>query len=371
MAVRQQTATLIFMDHIGRLRQVQAAVEKHRINVFLVSHPPNLRYLCGFTGSAGVLLITPRDRLLITDGRYSQQAKQEVKGVEIAITKKSALVSAGEWLAKRKMLRRIGIEPAHMTVAERELVAKAVAQSATWVAAPPLLEQMRMIKDAEEIAFIRKACLLGVELFAKVVEKCRPGISEAQVAGELEFAARKAGVDQMAFPTIIAGGDRSALPHGRASSAAIPAAGFVVCDFGVILAGYCSDMTRTVHVGLLQGKERSGYEAVREAQQKALDRVKPGVSVSEVDKAARKLLYNQKLGKYFTHSTGHGLGLEIHEAPRLAAKQTELLQPGMVVTIEPGVYLPGQWGVRIEDTVVVTETGCEILTSCPKDLLTL
>ena len=191
------------------------------------------------------------------------------------------------------------------------------------------------------------------------------------MAGALEFAARKAGAEQMSFPTIIAGGTRSALPHGRASDNSIPGRGFVVCDFGVILAGYCSDMTRTVHVGLPATAAREAYEAVREAQQAAVEAVRPGVTVGEIDGAARKLLQNKRLGKFFTHSTGHGVGLEIHEAPRVAAGQKEVLQPGMVITIEPGIYTPGKWGVRIEDTVVVTETGCEILTPCPKNLLTL
>jgi len=175
----------------------------------------------------------------------------------------------------------------------------------------------------------------------------------------------------MAFPTIVASGERSALPHGRASAALIPASGFVVCDFGVILAGYCSDMTRTLHVGRPQTEARRVYEAVSEAQQAALEAVKPGTTVGEVDQAARKLLHKRRLGRYFTHSTGHGVGLEIHEAPRLAAGRKELLRPGMVITIEPGVYVPGKHGVRIEDTVVVTETGCEILTPCPKNLIEL
>jgi Xaa-Pro aminopeptidase len=212
---------------------------------------------------------------------------------------------------------------------------------------------------------------LGVKLFSTITSSLRAGVPESQVAGELEFAARKSGADQMSFPTIIAGGARSALPHGRASMEPLPSRGFVVCDFGVILAGYCSDMTRTVHVGNADPEARTAYEAVREAQQSAVDAVKPGVTVGEVDLAARKLLYNRKLGKFFTHSTGHGVGLEIHEAPRIAAAQKEILRPGMVITIEPGVYLPGKWGVRIEDTVVVTETGCDILTTCPKDLLTI
>lgn len=364
-------ATLLSMDHTGRLRRLQSAIEERRLNVLLISHLPNIRYLCGFTGSAGILVITPRECLLITDGRYIEQAKQEVRGARIKIVKKSALAAVAEWLAKHRNLRRIGIEAAHMTVAERATLSKSIGRSATLITTPPIVEEMRMIKDADEISLIRAACQLGTKLFRTVAEKLRPGIPESHVAGELEFAAHQAGVDQMAFTTIIASGERSALPHGRASSATIPTEAFVVCDFGVILAGYCSDMTRTVHLGAPQSDASSNYQAVHDAQQAAVDAVKPGATAGEVDQAARKLLYNRKLGKFFTHSTGHGLGLEIHEAPRIAAAQKEVLQPGMVITIEPGIYLPGKWGVRIEDTVVVTETGCEILTTCPKDLLTL
>ena len=359
------------MNYKRRLHGVQQAIEQRRLDALLISHLPNIRYLCGFTGSSGVLIVTSDDRLLITDGRYTAQAKQEVKGARFKIEKKSALVAAAEWLKKHPRLKRIGIEGAHMTVADRSILSKALGSAAKLVTAPPLVENLRMIKDADEIAHIRAACHLGAKLFRSITEKLRPGVTEAEVAGELEFAARRAGVEQMSFPTIIAAGERSALPHGRASNAPVPDWGFVVCDFGVILAGYCSDMTRTVHVGCALADAVSAYEAVRDAQQSALDAVKPGVACGEVDHAARKLLYNRRLAKFFTHSTGHGVGLEIHEAPRIAAAQQEVLQPGMVITIEPGIYLPGKWGIRIEDTVAVTETGCEILTPCPKELLTL
>jgi Xaa-Pro aminopeptidase len=359
------------MSHSVLLRRLQAAVSEHRLNVLLVTHLPNVRYLCGFTGSAGVLLVSPRDKILFTDGRYTEQARHETKGAKVKIVKKSPLIAAGEWLVEHKSLRRVGIEAGHMTVADRATLSKILGRGFSLLSTPPLVELLRMIKDADEVARIRAACQLGVELFGTITANLTVGVSETQVAGELELAARKFGAEQMSFPTIIASGERSALPHGRASSAPIPARGFVVCDFGVILAGYCSDMTRTVHMGNPTPDARAAYEGVREAQQAALDAVKPGVTAGEVDHAARKLLYNKKLGKYFTHSTGHGVGLEIHEAPRLAAAQKEVLRPGMVITIEPGIYIPGKWGVRIEDTVVVTETGCEILTTCPKDLLTI
>jgi len=228
---------------------------------------------------------------------------------------------------------------------------------------------MRKVQSPAEVAKLREACELGNRLFGKLRSVLKPRLTESQVAAQLELAARNAGADQMAFTTIIAGGKRSALPHGRASAAEIPSKGFVVCDFGVILSGYCSDMTRTLHVGCPSAEARKVYEAVREAQSAALETVKPGTAVAKVDSAARKLLQNRGLAKHFTHSTGHGLGLEIHEAPRVAAGQTEVLRPGMVITVEPGVYLPGKFGIRIEDTVVVTETGCEILTECPKELI--
>jgi Xaa-Pro aminopeptidase len=197
----------------------------------------------------------------------------------------------------------------------------------------------------------------------------RPGVKESEVAAAMEYAARLAGAEEMSFPTIIASGARSALPHGRATQQAIAAGGFVVCDFGVILAGYCSDQTRTVWVGAASNEAQSAYEAVKEAQAAAIAAVRPGVSAGEVDAAARKVLHKAGLGRHFTHSTGHGVGLEIHESPRIAAEQKDLLKPGMVITIEPGVYFPGKWGVRIEDMVAVTESGCEVLTPTSKDFL--
>jgi Xaa-Pro aminopeptidase len=358
------------MDYKDRLARARLALEQTRLNALLVTHLPNISYLCGFTGSAGVVLVGQRECVFFTDGRYTEQAHQEVKAARIKIAPgKSAPAEAAHWMAKQKSWRRIGIDAAHMTVAERGAFAKALPRKARLVAAPAIVERMRMVKDPAEVAKIRTACHLGVALFERLLKVVRPGVSETQVAGELEFEARRLGAEQMAFPTIIAGGSRSALPHGRASQAKLPLRGFVVCDFGVILANYCSDMTRTLHLGRPPMEARRVYQAVREAQQAALDAVKPGVTVGEVDEAARKSLQKQGLGKFFTHSTGHGVGLEIHESPRIAAGQKDLLQPGMVITMEPGVYLPGQFGIRIEDTVVVTDSGCEILTPCPKDLV--
>jgi Xaa-Pro aminopeptidase len=359
------------MDYKYRIQRTRASFPEKRLDALLVTHLPNIRYLCGFSGSAAVLVVGERQNLFFTDGRYTEQSQEEVRGATIKILNgKSALAAATAWLGRQTGIRRVGIDPLHLTIAERKILAAALPRGSKLVEAPPIIERLRMTKDSGEIAKIRAACHLGVELFERILKVVHSGVQESEVAGELEFAARKAGVDQMAFPTIMAGGQRSALPHGRASQARIPA-GFVVCDFGVILAGYCSDMTRTVHVGRPQAGAHRVYEAVRESQQAALEALRPGTTVGEVDQAARKLLRSRQLDKFFTHSTGHGLGLEIHEAPRVAAGQDEPLRPGMVITIEPGVYLPGRYGVRIEDTVVVTETGCEVLTPCSKDLITI
>ena len=358
------------MDYRQRVRRLQASLAHSGLDALLVTHLPNIRYLCGFTGSAAILAISERRAILFTDGRYTQQAREEVQAASVRIEKgKSAMASATGWLKGQRALKRVGVEPEHLTLAEKDTLAAAVPNRARLVKAPPVVERMRMVKDADEIRLIRDACSLGVRLFDHLRATIRPGTTESDVAGQLEFRARKLGAEQMAFSSIIAAGERSALPHGRASRAKLPRRGFVVCDFGVILTGYCSDMTRTLSMGRVSPNARRIYEAVSEAQQAALHAVRPAATVGEVDFAARNLLRKNKLSKYFTHSTGHGLGLEIHEAPRLAEGQREVLQPGMVVTVEPGVYLPGKFGVRIEDTVVVTQTGCEILTVCSKELI--
>ena len=365
------------MDHARRQQGLRESLGHHRLDALLVTHLPNIRYLCGFSGSAGVLLVSQAGSVFFTDGRYSAQAHAEVKASKVLIERKAPLVAAADWMAKARKKRRagsphiVGIEGEILTVASQRRLKAAL--SSTWriKTAPPLVEQARMIKDADEVGRLRAACLLGVSLFDTALRNIRPGVKETQVAAEMEYAARKGGAEQMSFDTIIGSGKRSALPHGRASEASIPAQGFVVCDFGVILTGYCSDMTRTVSVGRPGRLALHAYEAVLEAQQAAVEAVQPGATTGEVDQAARKLLQKSGLARYFTHSTGHGVGLEIHEAPRVASGEREVLRPGMVITIEPGIYQPGRWGVRIEDMVVVRERGCEVLTPARKELIVL
>ena len=375
------------MDFHVRQRELRELLAKTRFDVLLVSHLPNIRYLCGFTGSAGFLLVEESASTFFTDVRYDTQAHDEVKAAKVVVARKSVLPSIAEWLSKRRKRARdhnLAIEAEHCTVADKKRLKDLLPAGARLRDAAAVVERLRMVKDADELERIRAAVQLGAQLFDRALQVLRHGlnkdglskhgvsnngVTEVEVAAEMELAARQAGAEQMSFETIVASGPRSALPHGRASDQPIKPGAFVVCDFGVILRGYCSDQTRTVWAGDVPKEARDVYEAVREAQLAAVEAVRPGTSVGEIDAAARKVLRKAGLGRYFTHSTGHGVGLEIHEAPRVAAGQKEVLQPGMVITIEPGVYFPGKWGVRIEDMVAVTASGCEVLTPTSKDFL--
>ena len=358
------------MDYRARQRRLEAALFASGADALLVTHLANVRYLCGFTGSSGMVALARGRRVLITDGRYTTQARQEARGLRVVIARGPLLEEAAAWLGRQRA-RRIGVEAQHMTLAARSALVRLLPSKARLKPLEGLVERQRMIKEPGEVALIRAAVRLGSSLFSRALKVLRPGVTEAEVAGEIEYAARRAGAQGMSFETIVAGGGRSALPHGIASSQPIPNKGFVVLDFGVILGGYCSDMTRTVHMGRAPGKSREMYQVVREAQEKAIAAVRPGVKAGEVDYAARSVLQKAGLGRYFTHSTGHGLGLEIHEPPRLGKGQDEVLEPGMVVTIEPGVYVAGRGGVRIEDVAMVTAGGCEILTPTTKELIEL
>ena len=351
-----------------RKKRAVVAAQAAGVEGLLVTHMPDVRYLCGFTGSSAALVLAGARAVLFTDGRYTAQAKLEAEGTRVVIAKKPAVIAACEWM-EAAGVPQCGFDAAHTTVGALETMRKAVSAKARrgmFVAVGSLIAGMREVKDAEEIVRMRAAALVGCELFDGLLTYIEAGLTEAEVAATLEYAARLAGAEGMSFDTIVASGERSALPHGRATNARLPKRGFVTLDFGVILDGYLSDMTRTVHLGKALPGERDVYDSVLEAQEAAVAAVAPGATAGDVDEAARSVLRRGKLDKYFSHSTGHGVGLEIHEGPRLAAKQKQVLEQGMVITIEPGVYLPGRFGVRIEDMVLVTATGGEVLTPSAK-----
>ena len=341
----------------------------------VVTHLPDLRYLSGFTGSSAALAVTSRSARLFTDGRYTAQAEEEVHAAKVEIVSGAPAISAVQWLAAQPGATIGGFDPAWTSVAELARCKAALPSSLrrSFLAAlpAPLVEQLRRVKDEDEIAIMVEAALVGCQLFEHILGFIRPGLREIEVAAELEYQARLMGAEAMSFDTIVASGVRSALPHGRASDSILPRRGFLTLDFGVILKGYCSDMTRTVHLGKPRNEERDAYNSVLEAQQAGVAAVSSGVTCAEVDEAARSILRRDGLANAFSHSTGHGVGLEIHEQPRIGAGQNTRLLPGMVITIEPGVYLPGKFGIRIEDMVAVTATGGQVLTPAPKALIEL
>jgi Xaa-Pro aminopeptidase len=356
------------MDFISRQRTFLRTVRDSHLDGFIVTHAANVRYLCGYTGSNGLLLFLGNRPVFFTDGRYTEQAKAEVEGARTVIVKVPLLEAAGK-LIGRLPSGSVGFEADYTSVSAAQGFRKVAHKKISWKPTSGLIMRQRLVKDGDELKIIREAIRLGANSYNKALRSIRVGVREAEVAGRLEFAARQGGADGMSFDTIVAGGKRGALPHGRASSEALPRRGFVVVDSGVVWRGYCSDMTRTVHLGRANAKERGWYSAVLEAQLAGIAAVKAGAAASDVDHAARAVLRRSKLDGYFTHSTGHGVGLEIHEPPRLGKGQVEELLPGMVITIEPGIYIPGEGGIRIEDMVLVTESGCEVLTPVSKELV--
>jgi Xaa-Pro aminopeptidase len=348
---------------------------KAGLSGLLVTHLPDIRYLCGFTGSSAAIAVARRQVRLFTDGRYTTQAADEVRGAGVEIVKGPAAIAAIEWLRNQPGVEIAAFDPAATTVAElsrwKASLPARVRKSFLSEPAEPLVMPLRVVKDEDELTLISEAALIGCRLFEHILGVIRPGLREIDVAAELEYKARQLGAEGMSFETIVASGERSALPHGRATPTPLPRKGFMTLDFGIIHKGYLSDMTRTVYLGNPTAKERDTYEAVLEAQEFGVEAVRGGARCGDVDEAARGVLRKLGLGEAFTHSSGHGVGLEIHEPPRIGAGLETRLLPGMVVTIEPGVYLAGQFGVRIEDMVVVTQTGGRVLTPATKALIQL
>ncbi|GAC1364660.1 MAG: Xaa-Pro peptidase family protein [Acidobacteriaceae bacterium] len=343
------------------------------LGALLVAHLPDVRYLCGFAGSSGVLVVAAGKLTLFTDGRYTEQAKKEAPDVKVILAKGSPLAAACAWIDAAG-IERCGYDPTHTTVTGLVTMRAGVSpkrRRSLFQAAEGLVSGLREVKDEAEIATMREAARLGSTIFEETLQDLTPSMTEVQVALELERRARTAGADGMSFDSIVAGGPRSALPHARPTLERLPRTGFVTLDFGVVWHGYCSDMTRSVHLGKLSAEARGVYDSVLEAQRCAIACVAPGVQAGEVDEAARGVLRRCKLDGFFSHSTGHGLGLEIHEQPRLGAQQRQELKAGMIITIEPGVYLEGRFGVRIEDMVLVTDGGHEVLTTSTTALIEL
>jgi Xaa-Pro aminopeptidase len=337
----------------------------------VVVHWANVYYLTGFTGSAGALLVGGEGATLVTDSRYREQAQEEAQGMRIRVSRQSALVATAGVLSQRvrRGAARVGFEAAHTTVADKEQLARGAGRGIRWVPVQGWMEGLRAVKDPGELATMRLAARLASEVFAEVLRLVKPGVREVDLAAEIDYRMRRGGASAPAFETIVAAGPRSAWPHARPTGRPLGRNELVVLDMGAILRHYSSDLTRTVYLGRAPSRIRRWYGAVREAQEAARQALKPGAAGHQVDAAARCVLRRHGLDRFFVHSTGHGLGIEVHEEPRLARGQRAVLEAGNVVTIEPGVYVEGVGGIRVEDDFVVQAQGAERLTSAPRELL--
>jgi Xaa-Pro aminopeptidase len=356
-----------------RSRQDRLRIRFSGLNTqaILVTSLPDIRYLCGFSGSSGILLITENSSELFTDSRYTLQTRDEVHASAVNIIKKSLLNEVGARIAHYRAIQRLAFAPDQITFARFRQIQRVPKRSIKWVPASLLVADLRAIKDPEELAAMRAAAILSSQVFEKLLPKIRPGVSELDLAAELDYLSRTAGASGPAFDTIIASGPRAALPHAHPTSKLISKNELVVIDQGAILRGYCSDITRTVFVGKAPPRIRRWYNAVLESQLAAIEALGAGVEANTVDAAARGTLKRMGLAGAFTHSTGHGLGLEVHEAPRLGRGDKSRLALGNVVTIEPGIYKQGIGGIRIEDDVFIGASGSEILSNAPKEFLEL
>lgn len=351
------------------LERLRAVMAEKSIGALLVSEPTNVGWLTGFTGTYARVIVTPSHALLVTDSRYTLQAEEEVSNMPSVSF--ASPVDGDEFWGQRARefgVEELGFEAASVPYRQWERWSEKTGLKL--VSVPDLISDLRLVKSPDEVAKIRRACELADAGFEHIKRMLAPGISEADIALDLEFFFRRQGAE-IAFPSIVVSGERSARPHGKPSEKLLAVGDFVTLDFGAKLNGYNSDITRTVVIGEASERHREVYGLVLEAQLAALDAIRPGVLARNVDKVARDILATKDLAKYFGHGLGHGLGRLVHDGGRLSPSSDNVIEPGQVWTVEPGVYIPGFGGVRIEDDVVVTETGIEILTHTTKELLIL
>jgi Xaa-Pro aminopeptidase len=368
--VSEDVTSLAPMDVAGRLPRLRALLDEAGADALLVTHLTNIRYLTGFTGSAALLLVRADGALFVSDGRYRDQAREQLaaNGIDASI-EISALEQDERLAAGAEGLGRIGLESTHVTWAAKRRYATKVFAGAQVVATENLVERLRATKDDGEIARIEHACAIADRALAEVLPRLAEEPTERDFGLELDMTMRRLGASDVSFETIVGSGPNGAKPHARPTDRRVREGDLVVLDFGALYDGYHSDMTRTVCVGEPSTTQRRMDDVVRAAQAAGVAAVRPGVTGREVDQVCRDVIAEAGWLDAFLHGTGHGVGLDIHEDPRVAQSGTATLAVGHVVTVEPGVYLPEHGGVRIEDTVVVTPDGCRPLTTAPKELL--
>ncbi|HCM89323.1 MULTISPECIES: Xaa-Pro peptidase family protein [Vagococcus] len=353
---------------ISRVDNLRKEMIKEDIGSFLITSSYNLRYLTGFTGTTGIALITLEEAFFITDFRYTEQATTQCKGYKV-VQNFGPIFDVVADLVEEKKLETLAFEEA--LVSFKEYVQLEMIMEADLIPVSGMIEELREIKDESEVKIIEKACEIADKAFSHILTYIKPGMTEIQVANELDFYMRNLGASGVSFETIVASGLRSAMPHGVASEKVIEQGDFITIDFGCYYQGYVSDMTRTISLGEPNQKLKEIYQIVKEAQQKVLDVAKPGMTGAELDAVARDYIESKGYGEAFGHSTGHGIGLEIHEGPNVSKMAEKAFVSGNVITNEPGIYLPGIGGVRIEDDMLVTDNGIKRLTHSEKELIIL
>jgi Xaa-Pro aminopeptidase len=352
-----------------RLRKLKQVLQERGIDGFLVTNLPSVRYLSGFSGTNGFCLVGKEASYFLTDFRYEEQSHEEVRGLRIAIAKDSLFKE----LEKRKLLRgmrTVGIEGNYLPFSEYQKLKKAHPR-VRFVAPADIVEGISAVKDEGEVDLIKKAVRISDKVFNEILKSIRPGVRELEISAEISFLHKTHGAERDAFETIVASGSRGALPHGIASAKKLRKREFVTLDFGCVYHGYCCDITRTVSVREPPRKLREIYRIVSDAQAEAIEAVKPGMTAKDLDAVARRHIARNGFGKFFRHSLGHGIGLQIHEPPRISSQSSYRLRDGNVITIEPGIYLPGIGGVRIEDDVLIMNGKSMVLNKAPKELLIL
>ena len=352
----------------NRISAARGCLERVGADLLLVTNLSNIRYLTGFTGSEGTLILSPREGWFLTDSRYTSQAKTEVAGAQVV--QFSAKMETLTDLMKQQGAARVAFEAGNMSVAlYQELCGKL--PGVDWLPADTEMTPIRSVKDADELSLLERVAGIASQSLLETLSLVQPGALESEVAWALEVAMRNRGAEGKSFDFIVASGERGALPHGKASDKKIQAGELITIDYGAFYRGYCSDETVTVCLGQPDQKQLEVYETVRAAQQLAIDAVKPGISLKELDAKARDYIASQGYADYFGHGLGHGIGIDIHEYPTVSPKSSTIAEEGMVFTIEPGIYIPGWGGVRIEDSVVVERDGCRRITQVPKELMIL
>lgn len=352
-----------------RIERLRLALQELQLEAILITNPFNRKYLTGFTGSSGLLIVTADRCILLTDFRYMSQAPLQAKYCEVMEHQPKAILSVKDLLAKLHV-KRLGIEQNDLTYGTY-LSYSVDLNNTQLIATDQVVEKLRMYKDTFELQVMQEACDLADQTFTYIQSHLKTGVSEQEIALEMEIYMRRHGATSSSFDTIVASGHRSSLPHGVASDKLLGTNEFVKLDFGAYYKGYCSDLTRTVGLGKPTAKHKEIYDIVLHAQLTTLDKLKAGMTGQEANAIARDIIVKAGYDEYFGHGTGHGLGMQIHEAPRLNLTSTTILEPGMTVTVEPGIYLPGFGGVRIEDDVVITDNGIRILTHSTKDFLVI